>query len=323
MVDVISWLLSGEPWVVYPTRVDLLREDPHSPAAREDYAALIAHEKVQSLLADLSGWPGEPLKSHKKAWHLLHKLVFLADLGLRRGTPAVDALAEKVLAHVSSEGPFQIVVDLPKAFGGSGEDELSWMLCDAGSTLYALAKMGWQDEPQVRKAADYLSSLVVEHTGWPCAATASLSRFRGPGKKEDPCPYTNLLMVKALLQFGDAYSSPVQQGVQTLLGLWEQRHEVRPFLFAMGSGFEKLKAPMVWYDILHVLDVLSAFPGARRSPALQEMAGIVRAKGDGEGRYQAESIWMDWRGWDFGQKREPSRWLTFLAIRALRRFEED
>ncbi len=322
-MDAVTWLLSGEPWLVYNTRVEILGEDPNSPALRDVYLDLVFHEKIQSLLADLAAWPGETLKSHKKAGHTLHKLVFLADLGLRRGTPAVDALADRVLSRTAPEGPFQIMVNLPKHFGGSGEDELSWMLCDAGSTLYALAKMGWRAHPHVRKAADYLSSLAVENNGWPCAAAATLGVFRGPGKKGDPCPYANLLMVKALTLFGEDYHDQVQNGVQTLLHLWEKRRETKPYLFAMGSGFEKLKAPMVWYDILHVLNVLSAFPEARQSPALGEMAGIVYAKADDQGRYQPESIWMDWRGWDFGQKREPSRWVTFLALRALRRFQED
>jgi hypothetical protein len=88
----------------------------------------------------------------------------------------------------------------------------------------------------------------------------------------------------------------------------------------MGSGFSKLKAPLVWYDIIHVLDVLSQIPSAWDEPAVLEMKKILEEKADTDGRYQPESIWMDWRGWDFGQKREPSPWLTFLATRIMLRF---
>lgn len=321
MTETLKWLLAGEPWVVYRTRLDLLGESEQSPAAREAYTALLSHPKITALLDDLADWPGDPLKSHKKAGHGLHKLVFLADLGLRRGEPAVDQVVEKVLANTSSEGPVQVLVNLPKRFGGSGEDEMSWMLCDAGSTLYALARMGWAEDPRVQRAGKYLASLVREENGWPCAATASLGAFRGPGKAIDPCPYANLLMIKALGCFGETYADPLEQGLTTLASLWEQRREVKPFLFAMGFGFEKLKAPFVWYDILHVLDVLSQFRAARRFGPVREMADIVAGKADEEGRFKPESIWMDWRGWDFGQKREPSRWLTFLVLRALGRFD--
>jgi hypothetical protein len=49
------------------------------------------------------------------------------------------------------------------------------------------------------------------------------------------------------------------------------------------------------------------------------MAQILRSKADQEGRFTPESVWRDWQDWDFGQKREPSRWLTLIAQRTLKR----
>jgi len=126
----------------------------------------------------------------------------------------------------------------------------------------------------------------------------------------------NLLMLKLLAQSPAYHDAPsVRIGVETLLSLWEQRKERRPYLFAMGSGFAKLKAPLIWYDILHVTDVLTRIPWARGDSRLLEMVEIVRSKADEEGRFTAESVWRDWKGWDFGQKREPSRWVTLVAQR--------
>ena len=319
-MQAVQWLLSGEPWVAYRTRLDILHEHLDSSEVQAAYAEMIEHHKIKNLLEELSNWPGVALKSHKKASHLLHKLVFIVDLGLRVDYPQVAEILKKVMQHTAEEGPFQIVVNLPKHFGGSGEDELSWMLCDAGSTLYASAKLAGTNDPQVLKVADYLAGLVNPDIGWPCAATKTLGRFRGPGKKGDPCPYANLLMIKALLPFGDRYQDQIQFGVRTLINLWDKRYAEKPYLFAMGSGFTKLKAPLVWYDLLHVLEVLSQIPSAREEPAVQEMVHILDQKRDHDGRFKPESIWMDWRGWDFGQKREPSRWLTLLAARILQRF---
>lgn len=319
-MDVIGWLMQGEPWVRYHTRVDLLDEDSASVEVQLAYAEMIEHPRIKSLLAELTDWPGEALKSHKKAGHLLHKLVFIADLGIKPDNPQILAIVQKVKANQDKDGPFQIIVNLPKAFGGSGLDERSWMLCDAGSTLYALAHLCGLDDPQVQQAADYLARLVREDGGWPCAAASSLGTFRGPGRKGDPCPYVNLLMVKALLPFRDKYAHEIHKGGETLLALWEQRKSSKPYLFAMGSDFIKLKAPLIWYDILHVVEVLSSVPIFHHQPALQEMIALVKQKADPNGRYRSESIWMDWRGWDFGQKREPSRWLTLLILRMLKRF---
>ena len=318
-MDVIDWLLSGEPWVCYRTRVDLLDEEPDSLDVSWSYEQMLAHPKIRTLLKELAQWPGEALKSHKKAGHLLHKLVFIADVGIKPENQQVAEIVQKIKANQDQDGPFQIIVNLPKAFGGTGLDVRSWMLCDAGSTLYALVKFCGIDDQQVRQAADYLASLVRKGGGWPCAAATSLGKFRGPGKEGDPCPYANLLMIKALLPFKNAYLQDISSGAETLLNLWDRRRSVRPFLFAMGSGFTKLKAPLVWYDVLHVLDVLTQVPGTCDNPALIEMMEIVRTKADKMGRFTPESIWMDWRGWDFGQKREPSRWLTFLVLRVMRR----
>lgn len=318
-MDVIDWLLSGEPWVRYHTQVDLLDEDPQGVDVALSYEQMLAHPKIQRLMIELLQWPGEALKSHKKAGHLLHKLVFIAELGIKPDNPQILAIVEKVKANQDQDGPFQIIVNLPKAFGGTGADELSWMLCDAGSTLYALAKLCGTNDPQVLQASEYLASLVREDRGWPCAADSGLGKFRGPGKEGDPCPYANLLMIKALLPFKKTYMHEISLGAEALLGLWEQRLSLKPYLFAMGSGFSKLKAPLVWYDILHVLDVLTQVPETCDNPAMLEMTDIIRSKADEMGRYQPESIWMDWRGWDFGQKREPSRWLTFLILRVMRR----
>ena len=131
-------------------------------------------------------------------------------------------------------------------------------------------------------------------------------------------------MLKVLAQFPARHAdTAVQIGVETLLSLWEQRQERRPYLFAMGTDFAKLKAPLIWYDILHITDVLTQIPWVRNDRRLVEMVNIVRGKADEDGRFMAESVWRDWKGWSFGQKREPSPWLTLMAQRVLKRMQRD
>jgi len=55
--------------------------------------------------------------------------------------------------------------------------------------------------------------------------------------------------------------------------------------------------------------------------SVREMVGIVKSKADSEGKHTPESEWKAWQGWDFGQKKQPSRWLTFSALRMLERIE--
>jgi hypothetical protein len=316
MTELTNWLLDGPAWVQYRTRIDLLGQsetDPEVIAARE---AILADPKVQSLVEELTGWPGPALKRHNDAKLHIHKLAFLADLGLKARDPALEPVLEMIFAHQSPDGAFQVIGNVPTHFGGSGEDEWQWMLCDAPSTLYALHKFGLGTDARVQKASSHIASLVREN-GWPCAADTSLGKFRGPGRVGDPCPYANLISLKALAQ-SSAWreGEACKAGAECILSLWEQRKERKPYLFGMGTDFAKLKAPLIWYDILHVLDVLSQFPWLKTDARLGEMAALVKAKADTLGRFTPQSIWMAWKGWDFGQKKEPSRWITLIAQRA-------
>ena len=185
--------------------------------------------------------------------------------------------------------------------------------------VYALLKLGLEDDARVQAAVQFLAGLGREN-GWPCAVSPELGSFRGPGRKDDPCPYATLAVLKVLSQLDGWATGPLSQtGVETLLDLWEQRRERHPYMFYMGTDFCKLKAPLVWYDLLHVLDVLSAFPQAAGDPRLQDMLAVLSQKADPQGRFAPESVWLAWKGWEFAQKGAPSRWVTFLAHRILKR----
>jgi hypothetical protein len=127
-------------------------------------------------------------------------------------------------------------------------------------------------------------------------------------------------MLKALAQIPDWRDAPVARaGAETLLTLWTDSLTRHPYIFYMGTDFRKLKAPFVWYDLMHVLEVLTQFPWLRGDPRLQEMIGLLTAKADAVGRFTPESVWQAWGSWEFGQKKAPSRWLTLLAHRIVRR----
>lgn len=318
----VEWLLTGPAWVRYRTWRDLLSHPEIDLETASSRREMLDSPQVQSVIRSLSDWPGEVLSSHRSAGQPFHRLNFIADLGLTVHDPGVAEICEKVMAQPSPEGPFRLPTNVAEAHGGSGQDTLAWALCDAPLTVYALAKMGMDETAPVKKALAYLTGLVREN-GWPCAVSAELGDFRGPGRKTDPCPFANLAMLKALSQSpASSGSVEAQTGVETLLGLWEHRREQHPYMFYMGTDFCKLKAPLVWYDLLHVLDVLSLFPSVVDDPRFCEMLDVLRSKADPQGRYTAESVYSAWKDWDFGQKKTASFWITFLALRIQHRAEE-
>ncbi len=88
---------------------------------------MMAHPHVQAQVQKAAAWPGGPLKRHNDAKHAIYAISTLADFGLRAGDPGVAVISKAMLAHQSTEGPFQSLVNIPQSFGGSGEDTWTWM----------------------------------------------------------------------------------------------------------------------------------------------------------------------------------------------------
>ena len=321
-VDLSEWLLaSDEPWTRYLTLVDLLDRDEEDAEVEAARAEMLAHPLVQGLIADVAAWPGHAVKRHNDAGHPIYKLSTLADFGVRHDDPGVSECIQAIMAHQSAEGALQSLLNVAKSFGGTGEDMWAWMMCDAPTLLHALLAMGVGDDPRVKTAVEHLVGSVDEN-GWRCVSAPELGKFRGPGRKADPCPIANVFALKALGHVPELVDSPVTRvGTEMLLWHWEHQRDRKVYMFGIGTDFRKLKYPFVWYDILHVVDTLSRFPFVRADPRFGEMVETITAQADGEGRYIAGSMYRAWKGWSFADKKDPSPWLTFVVLRLLRRVE--
>jgi len=314
--NTVQWLLnSQEPWTCYRTMVDLLNKSEDDPEVQQARTEMLTHPQVQALIESASTWPGYALKRHNDAKHIIYKLSTLADFGLRADDPGMENTIKAIMAHQSEEGAFQTTLNISPKYGGTGEDIWTWVLCDAPTLLYTLLAMGMGHDPRVKRAVDHLTSM-VEEPGYRCKAAPELGKFRGPGRKADPCPIANVYALKALSQVPEQVDSPaVHKAAEMLLTHWELRGERKYYLFGIGTDFRKLKYPFVWYDILHVADVLSRFPFVHNDPRFIEMVGTILDQTDKDGRYTAGSMYMAWKGWSFANKKEPSPWLTLLARR--------
>lgn len=314
----LAWLLEGPAWVRYRVQTELAGSSASKADVEKTRKEILKTPEVNQLLEELADWPGKVLTSHKASDHPLHKLVFAAEIGLVAGDPGVGGIVKKIAGHASKEGFFEVLMNVPAHFGGTGKDQWAWALCDAPLLLYVLAKMGYPAKG-LQAGAEHLDRLATDR-GWPCAVSPRMGKFRGPGRKDDPCPFANLVAIKALTQIRPGKSdAAVKEGVEAILDAWKRRRTYHPYIFYMGTDFCKLKAPLVWYDLLHVLDALSRLPWLKKDRRLREMGEVLRKKADGNGRFTAESVWMPWKGWEFGQKKEPSRWITAIAYGVLDR----
>jgi len=320
MSELINWLLEGPSWVEYRTRIDLMNQTEDDPEVSLARSKLLKDKKINKIIDELTNWPGPALKGHKDPSHPIHKLAFLSDIGIKKSDPQMSNIIDRILKRESEEGIFEVYINIPRHFGGTGEGMWTWMSCDAPLILYSLIKLGLKEDKRINNAVNYLMSLISDN-GWRCNVSPKI-KFRGPGRKDDPCPYATLLMLKLLSQSDELIESRESRiGAEVILNLWEQSRERHPYLFYMGTDFRKLKAPLVWYDILHILDVLTHFKFLKKDRRLKEMIDIVKKKSDDMGRFTPESIYMKLKEWEFSQKKEPSRWVTFLVERILKRYE--
>jgi hypothetical protein len=182
--------------------------------------------------------------------------------------------------------------------------------------------MGVGDDPRARQAIEHLAALATG-SGWRCVAAPELGKFRGPGRKDDPCPIATSLALKALAHVPALADSPATRaGAEMLLWHWEHQAERKFYLFGIGSDFRKLKYPFVWYDILHVADVLSRFPFVLGDPRFREIVQSLTTQPDGAARYTAGSMYQSWRAWSFADKKAASPWLTLLVLRIVARVRD-
>ena len=311
---------SEKPWIRLALFQEFLKLPPNSGEILDLKKTTANHPLIKKIINECKSWPGYPLKRHNDAKHIVQKIGFLADIGLDRQNKNIAAVCQKLLSHQSEDGGFQTQVLIPRVFGGNDRPEWIWILCDFPLILHALLAFGYENDKNVKQAVNLLASLADEN-GWRCKA--SNSKHKGPGKKIHPCPFATLISLRALsLSSEHKNSKACHYGTEMLLHHWEKQKEIKYFLFAMGSDFKKLKYPFVWYDILHVGEVLSRFSWTHHDKRFSEMCDTIFSKADENGWYTPESVWMAYKDFDFGQKKIPSESQTLAVLRIKNRLKK-
>lgn len=311
---IIEWLLkSGEPWVVYNTLVDLAGAAPDSAEAKTAYQNMQNHPRIAALLEALEIWPAPPLSRAYDPKDSIWKLGTLGDFGLKRDDERVAALAERVFAAQAEEGGF---------LHGGFDHTKTWhtrpYICISHVMTYALARFGYLDDPRLQRAYDHLKAWQRLDGGW------HPNKLNLPGNEreaEPSCPFGTVNILRAVVANPALADSDLAlKPANFLLECWERRAEpYRPVGFGIGSTWDKLQYPFVQYQLLKTVDTLSQVKAIHNDPRYLEMLDRLRSKQNSAGQWTAESINKPYSDFDFGQKKQPSAWVTFLALRNLMR----
>lgn len=314
-MEMINWLLNSSPYVELATRINILKENPDDLVDLKN--KVLSDERIKKYLADVSIFYDKLVTTHKNPELPIHKLIFLFDIGLDTKVPEINMAIQKILGNKDEDGMYKCPTNVPVHYGGTGLDTFGWALCDAPLMLYALMRAGMAYDEHVKQGVEYIIKL-HRSNGFPCTVSKELGKWRGPGRKDDPCPYATLIILKLFSLIPEYKDSDLANScINALLDLWEKSEEQHPYMFYMGKDFRKIKAPTLWYDILSVANCLSEFDYAKKDPRYAEMLSIIEAKADSEKKYTPESVYQKCAEWDFGQKKKPSEWLTYVCLKVL------
>lgn len=298
--EIIDWLLEGPGWLKYAVELQLLDSKPDiQPVLRDSSIIRI----VQRLKDEQVGIPALRARkiAYTEAGNAYWDLFFLADIGLTVDDLKLDSEIEKIFGLQSPDGTFITERGmLPNYF------------CTSAILLSSVAKMGYRDDPRLNRYIQVILDSQRPDGGWHCEDWYTES-----------CPMDDLNILMLLGQYGKYRRDPrFNGGIDLLLKHWEKRDQGwRLSLFGIGKRFKSLTYPAVKYGILRVLDVLSLFPYAVGSDGFKSMLDFVHKKSSG-GKYFAGSTVESYADFDFGQKEEPSRWITFIISRIEKRVGE-
>jgi len=274
VTDTIDFILENEEtWLRYAARINILKESKESVAGLRQQA--LSDPKIQAYLKDIADYHNILVSNHKNPDLPIHKLLFLLDIGFDTDVPEIRTAIDKIMEHKDENGVYQSLTNIPKHFGGNGEDTFGWCLCDAPLLFFALFQAGIDYDKHIKQGVDYLAGFHTD-SGFPCSVSREFGKFRGPGRKDDPCPYASLVMLKLLSAVPVYHESEiVSTTAAALLSLWKNSLERHPYMFYMGTDFRKLKAPAMWYDLVSVMDVLSRVESAKSDARFMEMVSLM------------------------------------------------
>ena len=184
----------SEDWLKYAIRLHLCHEDGENLV--DSRKAALADSRIKRYLADITDFHGTLVTNHKNPDLPIHKLLFLIDLGFGTEVPEIQAAVDEILKHRDENGIYQSMTNVPKHFGGTGEDVFSWCLCDA--PLRSLFSWVW-----LREHIQPVPTIWCHYAATTASPAPSPEReVSRSGRKDDCCPYATLIMADLLSYTG-------------------------------------------------------------------------------------------------------------------------
>lgn len=322
--DPLPWLLEPDPTlpsVRYFALRDLLDRPADDPDVRAARAAIMASGPVPVILAaqQPDGWWAKPGTGYSPKYRATDwQLIILAELGADPTDARVRRGGEYALSHGrTANGAFSYNAKPTPA---------SMVHCLNGNLLYALMRLGFENDPRVHAVLDWLTRAVTGEEGMIYYRSGTVGPGFACGDNGGlPCAWGAARALKALAGVPDHLRTPpVQRAIQVCVDFLFSRNPAvadYPFIEKVSTAWFKLGFPVgYWSDVLDVTDLL-ATQGYGRDPRLAGAVEWVLRKQDEHGRWKMRNALAGKMWAEIEPQGAPSKWVTLRALRLLKHLD--
>lgn len=307
--NIVEWLLDSDPWTSYQTRTNLLHERL-SPSVEKEYKEKItSNAKIREIIKELQNYFPKIATRHTDSKLSHYKLRMLSDFGLNKDD-GISKLIEEVESHTNNN-LYAIRQQIPLK---DADSSIEWnaLPCDTPVILYSLKRMGINNERIVNQI-NLLKEYWGTSKGWFCYLPFVNGQFK---KEQIGCPMAGVVALEVFsLDDGMKETTYVENAFRTIRHHYDIGQSI--YYFGRGKRFHTFKYPYIWYNALYMADVLTRFYYIKQEPLVKELIKWIENNSDAEGKYSATSIFLEYKNWDFGNKKEPSPWITYLCYKIL------
>jgi hypothetical protein len=339
----VDWLLEkSNPSIWYLTLRDILdkkENDPEVLAAKKAIPNSTVVAKIMSKQHPDGYWE-DPISPYQPKYKSSYwQIMILGHLGMDKTDSRVRKACDFIFRFQQDEGGFscqsmeQLVRDYERRKEQCRElpplpaKELAAQVfyqqqisCLTGNMSAALIRLGYKDDPRVKKALDWLVKIQLEDGGWQCPY------WPAHIKDKHGCFMGTICAVEAFSElpkqeWTKQMEQTVENGAEFILmhRLFKADHHN---FKVIKQGWLKLGFPWFWsYNILRGLDVLTKL-GLTRDERLRDATEILVQKRQKDGKWLLETGPVGRMHTNLEPKGKPSKWITLIALRVLRRIAE-
>ena len=336
--SLVDWLLEKtNPSVRYFTLREFLDKDENEPQIVAAKQAISASKVVKRILSRQNprgywGEPGNPY--HPKYKSSYWQIMILGQLGMDRSDERVRKACENIFQFQLDDGGFssytreqalkeyEQLLQKGKHLPSPNEWVSSIVFehkysCLTGNMAAALIRIGYANDPRVRKALEWLVEIQNKDGGWLCPY------WRAHVEDTHGCFYGTICPMEAFSEaprknLTQEMEQAIERGAEFLLmhRLFKADHHDYKVI---KQSWLKLGFPWFYgYNTLRGLDVLTKL-GYVKDERLNDAVEILLQKRQGNGTWILESAPIGRMQTNIEARGKPSKWITLIALKILKR----